>query len=83
MAPTVYGVATVFSWALTLANIFFCHYEDIWLCICLSEWKPNYDKCYVDDILVLFEPKPQIESFKKLMNTHHPNMKFTPEKEDN
>ena len=32
---------------------------------------------------VLFEPKTQIESFKKLMNTHHPNMKFTSEKEDN
>ena len=65
----------------TLANIFLCHYEDIWLGNCSLECKPSYYKRYVDDIFVLFESKTQAESFKNVMNTCHPKIKFTFEKE--
>ena len=67
----------------TLANIFLCHYEDIWLRNCSLECKPSYYKRYVDDIFVLFESETQVESFKNSMNTCHPKMKFTVEKEQN
>ena len=67
----------------TLANIFLCHYEDIWLRNCSLECKPSYYKRYVDDIFVLFESETQVESFKNFMNTCHPKMKFTFEKEQN
>ena len=65
----------------TLANIFLCHYEDIWLRYCSSECKPSYYKRYVDDIFVLFESETQVESFKNFMNTCHPKMKFPSSKE--
>ena len=48
----------------TLANIFLCHYDDIWLRNCLTECKPSYYKRYVDDIFVFFESETQVESFK-------------------
>ena len=65
----------------TLANIFLCHYEDIWLRNCSLECKPSYNKRYVDNIFVLFELETQSESFKNFKNTCHPKMKFTFEKE--
>ena len=67
----------------TQANIFLCQHEDIWLCDCLLECKPSYCKRYVDDIFVLFESETQVESFINFMNTCHPKMKFTFEKEQN
>ena len=67
----------------TLVTIFLCHYEDIWLRNCSLECKPSYYKRYVDDIFVLFESETQVEPFKNFMNTCHPKMKFTFEKEKN
>ena len=64
----------------TLANIFLCHYEDIWLRNGSSECKPSHYKRYVDDIFALFESETQVEPFKNFMNTFHPKMKFTFEK---
>ena len=77
------GVAMGSPLGPTLANIFLCHYEDIWLRNCSLECKPSYYKRYVDDIFVLFESETQVESFKNFMNTCHPKMKFTFEKEQN
>ena len=37
----------------------------------------------MDDIFVLFESEIQVEPFKDFMNTCHPKMKFTFEKEQN
>ena len=65
----------------TLANIFLCHYEDFWRRNCSLECKPSYYKHYVDDIFVLFESETQVGSLKNFMNTCHPKMKFTFEKE--
>ena len=44
------GVAMGSSLGPTLANIFLCHYEDIWLRDCSLQCKPSYCKRYVDDI---------------------------------
>ena len=60
----------------TLANIFLCHYEDIWLHDCSLECKPSYYKHYVDNIFVLFESEMQVESFKNFLSTCHTKMKF-------
>ena len=67
----------------TLANIFLCHYEDIWLRNCSLERKASYYKRYVDDIFVLFELETQVELLKNFMNIFYPKMKFTFEKEQN
>ena len=37
----------------------------------------------MEDIFVLFELETQVELFKTFMNTFHPKMKFTSEKEQN
>ena len=49
------GVAMGSPLGPTLANIFLCHYEDIWLRNCSLECKPSYYKRYVDNIFVLFK----------------------------
>ena len=67
----------------TLANIFLCHCEDIWLCNCSLECQHSYYKHYVVDIFVLFELETRDVSFKNFINTCHPKMKFTFEKEQN
>ena len=74
------GVAMGSPLGPTLANIFLCHYEDIWLRNCSLECKPSYYKRYVDDIFLLFELEIQVEPFKDFMSTFHPKMKFTFEK---
>ena len=66
----------------TLANIFLCHYENIWLRNCSLECKPSYYKRYADNIFLLFESESQVESFKNLMNACHPKMKFSFEKKN-
>ena len=67
----------------TVANIFLCHYEDVWLRNFSLEYKSSYHKGYVDDIFVLFESETQVELFKSFINTCHPKMEFTFEKEHN
>ena len=44
----------------TLANIFPCYHETMWLKICPKSFKPVYYKRYVDDIFVLFEKPEQV-----------------------
>ena len=38
----------------SLANAVLAHHEQTWLNDCLDEFKPVYNKRYVDDIFVLF-----------------------------
>lgn len=40
-------------------------------------------RCYVDDILCLFKDEIDAEDFLKCLNSKHPNIKFTMEKEIN
>ena len=67
----------------TLANIFLCNYEDIWLRNYSLECKAKHYKRYVEDIFDLFHSESQVESFKHFMDTCHPKIKFTFEKEKN
>ena len=41
----------------TLANIFLCHHESIWLRDCPPEFKPLFFRRYVDDTFAIFESK--------------------------
>ena len=60
-----------------LANIFLCHYEDIWLNCCPPQFKPCLYRRYVDDIFMLFEREEQVNKFEKFLNSRHKNMHFT------
>ena len=44
----------------TLANIFLCYHETMWLKNCPKSFKPVYYKRYIDDIFVLFEKPEQV-----------------------
>ena len=77
------GVAMGSPLGPTLANIFLCHYEDIWLRNCSLECKPSYYKRYVDNIFVLFKWETHVQSFKNFMNTCHLKKKFIFKKEEN
>ena len=67
----------------TLANIFLCHYEEIWLASCPKQFKPKYYKRYVDDIFCLFQTEQKANQFQKYLNSRHKNMNFSIEKEEN
>ena len=48
------GVAMGSPLGPTLANIFLCHWEEIWLEKCPLKFKPLYYKRYMDDTFLLF-----------------------------
>ena len=60
----VYVVAMGSPLGPTLANIFLCHYEDIWLRNCSLECKPSYYKRYVEDIFVFLSRKSKLSRSK-------------------
>ena len=60
----------------TLANVFLCHYEKLWLESCPPEFKPVVYGRYVDDIFVLFESKNHLLLFAKYINIRHKNVKL-------
>ena len=67
----------------TLANIFLCHYENIWLNECPTSFKPSLYKRYVDDTFLLFKTKEQSSEFLNYLNSKHQNINFTIEEEQN
>ena len=58
------GVAMVSPLGPTLANIFLCFHEQIWLDNCCIEFKPMIYRRFVDDIFLLFRYKEDIEKFR-------------------
>ena len=64
-----------------LANAFLCHFESKWFEDCPTEFKPLYYRRYVDDIFVLFKDAGHVEKFQNYMNSLHPSLSFTSEKE--
>ena len=76
------GVAMGSPLAPSLANIFLCYNEKKWLTECPAEFKPNYYKRYVDDIILLFSNADCSVKFKEYMNSQHINMNFTSENEE-
>ena len=66
----------------TLANVFLCYREKIWLLNCPSEFKPVIYRRYVDDAFLLVCSKHQIEKFRNYLNRQYKNIKFTSETEN-
>ena len=77
------GVAMGFLLGPTLANVFMCHFENIWLENCPSHFKPIVYRRFVDDTFVLFRSKDHVEKFRNYLNKQHKNIKFTSEIEEN
>ena len=63
----------------TLANIFLCHHEAIWLEECPNKFKPIYYRRYIDDTYLQFRCESQVEPFLSYLNEKHANIKFTRE----
>ena len=61
----------------TLANVFMCHFENIWLENCPSYFKPIVYRRFVDDTFLLFRSKDHVEKFRNYPNKLHKNTKFT------
>ena len=66
----------------SLANVFLCYHEKIWLQNCPSDFKPVIYRRYVDDTFLLFRSKHHIEKFRNYLNRQHKNIKFTSETEN-
>ena len=66
----------------TLANIFLCFHEQIWLDNCPVEFKPVIYRRFIDDTFLLFRSKEHIEKFPLYLNCQHPYIKFISEIEE-
>ena len=60
----------------TLANVFMCHFENIWLENCPTKFKPVVHRRYVDDTFLLFHSTKYVEKFKKYLIKQHKNISF-------
>ena len=67
----------------TLANVFMCHFENIWLENCPAYFKPILYRWIVDDTFLLCWTKDHVEKFKNYLNKQHKNIKFMSEIEEN
>ena len=77
------GVAMGSPLGPTLANVFMCHFENIWLENCPSHFKPIAYRRFVGDTFLLFRSKDHVEKFRNYLNKQHKNIKFTSEIEEN
>ena len=68
---------------LTLANVFMCHFENIWLEDCPAHFQEIVYRRFIDDIFLLFRIKDHVEKFKNDLNKQHKDIKFTRETEEN
>ena len=58
------GVAMCSPLGPTLANVFMCHFEKIWLENCSSHFKPIVYRRFIDDTILLFQSKDHVEKFR-------------------
>ena len=78
-----HGVAMGSPLGPTLANVFMCHFENIWLENCPSHFKPIGYRRFVDDTFLLFRSKDHVEKFRNYLNKQHKNITFTSAIEEN
>ena len=76
------GVAMGSPLGPTLANVFLCHWEEIWLKKCPREFEPQYYNRFMDDTFLLFSNPEHVRKFFEYINSRHENMKFTYETEN-
>ena len=79
------GVAMGSPLGPTLANIFLCYWEEIWIKKCRKQFRPVYCNRFMDDTFLLFSASDHVLKFHKYINSRHNNMTFTyeTEKENN
>ena len=53
----------------TLANVFMCHFENIWLENCPTQFKPVVYRSYVDDTFLLFCSTEHAEKFENILTS--------------
>ena len=75
------GVAMSSPLGPTLANLFMCHFEIVWLENCPTRFKPVVYRRYVDDTFLLFHSTEHVEKFKKYLNKQHKNIASSSEME--
>ena len=76
------GIAMGSPLGPTLANVFLCCHEKIWLQNCPSEFKPIIHRRCVDDTFLLFRSKHHIQKSQNYLNRQRKNIKFTSETEN-
>ena len=57
----------------SLANAFLAHHEQNWADNCRLEYKPSYNRRYVDDIFILFKSSYHLKRFQSHLNSCHVN----------
>ena len=67
----------------TLADVFMCHFENIWLENCPSHFILIVYTRFVYDTFLIFWSKIHVEKFRNYLNKQHKNIKFTSEIEEN
>ena len=67
----------------TLANVFVCYFENIWLENCPVHFKPIVYRRFVDDLFLLFRTKDHGKKFRNYLNKQQKNIKLTSEIEEN
>ena len=77
------GVTTGTTLGLALPNASMCHFENILLEICPTNFKSVMCGRYFNDTFSLFCSTEHVERFKKYLNTQHKNISFTSEFEQN
>ena len=77
------GVAMGSPLGPTIANIFLCYHESVWLDECPLSYLPKFYKRYVDDIFVVFKSENDVLLFKSYLNGKHENISFSNEVEEN
>ena len=75
------GVAMGSPLGSTLANIYMCSFEIMWLRDCPNDFEPVFYRRYVDDIFTLFSSPDHTDKFKEYLLSKHPNINFSIEKE--
>ena len=66
----------------TMANIFMCHHESIWLDNCPLAFKSLHYYRYIDDTCLIFKRKCDVSKFFEYLNSQHRAIKFTVEHEN-
>ena len=77
------GVGMGLPLGCSLANLFMCHFESIWLSNCPSSFKPIFYRRYIDDTFLVFRSPQHVPLFLDYFNKQHPNINFTSEVENN
>ena len=73
------GVAMGSPLKPTLANVFMCHFQNIWSENCPAHFKQIVYRRFIDNAFLLFRKKDQAQKFKNSLNEQHKNIKLTSE----